>query len=145
MHNSVKSFSKQFNNYVQTFTDDFHTDMKWSFDKRDTLKEICFMLNISEKLISERISYCSLSLYDCSTTYFELFDALVILYPSWIPNGMKNMYACLFNVELRSMMCQRQQCIRTKEIASFESSNFKESLTKKAILKLINNIVENAS
>ena len=46
MHNSVKSFSKLFNKYVERCFEDFQTDMKWSSDIRDALKEICFMLNI---------------------------------------------------------------------------------------------------
>ena len=33
MHNSVKSFSKPFNKYVETFIDDVHTDMKWSYKR----------------------------------------------------------------------------------------------------------------
>lgn len=44
MHNSVMSFSKPFNKYVETFIDDVHTDMKWSSDIRDALKEIWFDL-----------------------------------------------------------------------------------------------------
>ena len=40
MHNSVMSFSKPFSMYVETFIDDVHTDMKWSSDIRDALKEI---------------------------------------------------------------------------------------------------------
>ena len=84
MHNSVKSFSKPFNKYVETFIDDVHTDMKWSSDIRDELKEICFMLNISYKLHPERISHLWLLLCDRFTTYFGLFDALVILHASLI-------------------------------------------------------------
>lgn len=44
MHNSVMSFSKPFSKYVETFIDDVHTDMKWSSDIRDALKEIWFDL-----------------------------------------------------------------------------------------------------
>ena len=57
MHNSAKSFSKPFNKYVETFIDDVHTDIRWSSDIRDALKEICFMVIISYKLAPERISH----------------------------------------------------------------------------------------
>ena len=83
MHNSVKSFSKPLNKCAETFIDDV----------RDALKEICFMLNISCKSPPERISHRWLSLYGCCTTYFELFDTLVILFAPWIPKDMKNTYA----------------------------------------------------
>ena len=102
VHNSIKSFSKPFKRYVETFIEDVHTDM-------NILKEICFMLNISYKLSPERILHCWLSFYDCCMTYFELFDVLGILYASWILKDMKNMYACLLTIYLRNVMCQQHR------------------------------------
>ena len=79
MHKSVKSFSKPFSKYVETFIDDVHTDMKWSSDIRDALKEICFMLAISYKLPPETISHRWLSLYDCCMTLRHTCDFVCIL------------------------------------------------------------------
>ena len=109
--------------------DDVHTDMRWSSDIRDALKEICFMLNISYKLPPERISHHWLLLYDFCTTYCELLDALVILYASWILKDMKNMYACLFNDLVKKYDVSATAILELKKIQS-KMSKKKKTLTK---------------
>ena len=65
VHNSMKVFSQPFDNSVEKWIDDLHTDNKWSKDIRNAFKDICFLLNIPFRMPPLRISHRWLSLYDC--------------------------------------------------------------------------------
>ena len=92
VHNSVKVFCQPFDNLVEKFIDDIHTDNKWSTNIRDVLKEICFRLNIPFRMPPLRIGHRWLSLYDCLSVNMSMFDAFVLLYYSRGPDNEKHLY-----------------------------------------------------
>ena len=92
VHNSIRVFSQPFDNLVEKFIDDIHTDNKWSTDIRDALKEIRFLLNILFRMLPLRISHRWLLLYDCLSVNISMFDAFVLLYYSWVPDKEKDLY-----------------------------------------------------
>ena len=65
VHNSMKVFYQPSDNLVEKFIDVIHTDNKWSTNKRNALKEICFLLNIPFRMPPLRIRHRWLSFYDC--------------------------------------------------------------------------------
>ena len=79
VHNSIKVFCQPFDNLVEKFIDDIHTDNKCSTDIKDVLKEICFLLNIPFRMLPLRISHRWLLLYDCLSVNMSMFDAFVLI------------------------------------------------------------------
>ena len=92
VHNSIKVFCQPFDNLVEKFIDDIHTDSKWSTNIKDALKEIFFPLNNPFRMPSLRISHCWLSLYDCLSVSMSMVDAFVLLCYSWVPDNEKHSY-----------------------------------------------------
>ena len=91
VHSSIKVFCQPFDNLLETFIDDIHTDIKWSTDVRDALKEIYFLLNVPFRM-PLKISHRWLLLYGCLSVNMSMFDAFVLLYYSWVPDNEKHLW-----------------------------------------------------
>ena len=89
VHSSLKVFCQPFDNLV---IDDIHTDNKWSTDRRDALKETCFLLNILFIMLPLRISHGWLWLYDSLSVNMSMLDAFVLLHYSSVPDNEKYLY-----------------------------------------------------
>ena len=71
---------------------DIQWDTKYSTDILDSLKEICFILNISFRKPPQRVSHRWLSVFDCLSIDMTLIDPLTLLYCAWIPNEFCETY-----------------------------------------------------
>ena len=67
-------------------------DTKYSTDILDSLKEICFILNIPFRKPPQRVSHRWLSVFDCLSIDMPLIDLLTLLYYAWIPNEFHETY-----------------------------------------------------
>ena len=47
VHNAIRKFSDPFDKYMERYLDDIHTDMQYSVDILERLKDTCFILDIS--------------------------------------------------------------------------------------------------
>ena len=91
IHSTVKQFCKPFECYVEKWIDDIHWDKKYSTDILDSLKEICFILNVPFRK-SQRVSHRCLTVFNCLSINMTLIDPLILLYYTWIPNEFHEMY-----------------------------------------------------
>ena len=57
IHNTVKQFCKSFKCFVEKWIDDIYWDTKYSTDILDSLKEICFILDIPFRKPPQRVSH----------------------------------------------------------------------------------------
>ena len=80
IHNTVKQFCKPFECFVEKWIDDIHWDTKYSTDILDSLKEICFILNIPFRKPPQRVSHRWLSVFDCLSIDMMLIDPLTLIY-----------------------------------------------------------------
>ena len=80
--NTVKQFCKPFECFVEKWIDDIHWNTKYSTDILDSLKEICFILNVMLRKPPKRVSH----------RWLSLIDSLILLYYAWIPNDFREMY-----------------------------------------------------
>ena len=92
IHNTVKQFCKPFECYVEKWIDDIHWDKKYSTDILDSLKEICFILNVPFRKPAQRVSHRCLTVFNCLSINMTLIDPLILLYYTWIPNEFHEMY-----------------------------------------------------
>ena len=81
VRNTVKQFCKLFKCFVEKWIDGIHWDTKYSTDILDSLKEVCFILNVPSRVI-----YCWLSIFNCLSIDVTLIDPLILLHFAWIPN-----------------------------------------------------------
>ena len=81
IHNTVKQFCKPFKCFVEKWIDGIHWDTKYSTDILDSLKEVCFILNVPSRVI-----HCWLSIFNCLSIDVTLIDPLIWLHFAWIPN-----------------------------------------------------------
>ena len=80
IHSTVKQFCKPFECFVEKWIDDIHWDTKYSTDILDSLKEICFILNVRFRKPPQRGSHCWLSVFNyLSVNDFNRSTYLVIL------------------------------------------------------------------
>ena len=63
VHNAIRKFSDPFDKYIQRYLDDIHTDMQYSVDILERLKNTCFILDISSVKPPERVPHRWLSLF----------------------------------------------------------------------------------
>ena len=92
IHNTLKHFCKRFECFVEKWIDDIDWDTKYSTDLLDSLKEICFILNVPFKKPAQRVSHRWLSVFDCFSIDMNLIDPLILLYYAWIPNDFRETY-----------------------------------------------------
>ena len=86
IYNTVKQFCKPFECFVEKWIDAIHWDTKYSTDIFDSLKEICFILNVSFRKPPQRVSHCWFSVFNCLSINMTLIDPFILLYYVWIPN-----------------------------------------------------------
>ena len=80
IHNTIKQFCKLFECFIEKWIDDIHWDTKYSTDILDSLKEICFILNVRFRKPPQRGSHCWLSVFNyLSVNDFNRSTYLVIL------------------------------------------------------------------
>ena len=79
IHNTVKQFCKPFECFVEKWIDDIHWDTKYSTDILDSLKEICFILNIPFRKPPQRVNHRWLSVFDYLSIDMTLIDPLTLL------------------------------------------------------------------
>ena len=92
IHNTVKQFCKPFECFVEKWIDDIHWDTKYSTDILDSLKEICFILNVPFRKPPQRVSHRWLSVFKCLSINMTLIDPLILLNYAWIPNDFPETY-----------------------------------------------------
>ena len=68
VHKASKIFLSQFNKHIEQLLTDLRTDMKWSTDLREYLKEICSLLSIPYSMPEARVDHRWLSSYDAAVT-----------------------------------------------------------------------------
>ena len=90
IHNTVRQFCKPFECFVEKWIDDIHWDTKYSTDILDSLKEICFILNVPFRGSPQRVSHCWLSIFNCLSINTTLKDPLILLYYALIPNDFRD-------------------------------------------------------
>ena len=92
IHNTIKQFCKPFECFVEKWIDDIHWDTKYSTDILDSLKEICFILNVPFRKPPQRVSHRWLSVFKCLSINMTLIDPLILLNYAWIPNDFRETY-----------------------------------------------------
>ena len=91
-HNTIKQFCKPFECFAEKWIDGIHWDTKYSTDILDSLKEICFILNVPFRKPPKRVSHRWLSVFNCLSINMTLIDPLILLYYPWIPNDFRETY-----------------------------------------------------
>ena len=89
---SLKQFCKPFECFVEKWIDGIHWDKKYSTDILDSLKEICFILNVPFRKPPQRVSHRWLSIFNCFSINMTLIDPLILLNYAWIPNDFPETY-----------------------------------------------------
>ena len=92
IHNTVKQLCKPFKCFVEKWIDNIHWYTKYSTDILDSLKEICFILNVPFRKPPPRVSHRWLSVFNCLSIDMTLIDPLILLYNAWIPNEFRETY-----------------------------------------------------
>ena len=92
---------------------------QYSTDILDSLKEICFILNVPFRKPPQRVSHRWLSVFNCLSINMTLIDPLILLYYVWIPNDFHETYEgdikTIFNkYELNEKAKARINAIQTK-------------------------------
>ena len=88
----MKQFCKSFKCFVEKWIDDIYWDTKYSTDILDSLKEICFILDIPFRKPPQRVSHRWLLVFDCLSIDMTLIDPHTLLYYAWIPNEFRETY-----------------------------------------------------
>ena len=80
IHNTSKNFLSTFNKHIEQLLTDLRTDMEWSTDLREYLKEICSLSPIPYSMLAAKVNHRWLSSYDAAVTDEPLLPALTLLY-----------------------------------------------------------------
>ena len=88
IHNTIKQFCKPFECFVEKWIDDIYWYTKYSIDNLDSLKKICFILNVLFRKPPHRLSHCWLSVFNCLSINMTLIDPLTLLCYAGIPNDL---------------------------------------------------------
>lgn len=78
IHNSSKAFCKPFNHLAEALFLDIFNDLKWSPDLRESMEDICLMLDVKFTMPQRYVSHRWLSVYDVTMNTHRMFDALAI-------------------------------------------------------------------
>lgn len=92
IHNACKAFCKPFNKWLENLSRDVYNDIKWSADIKNFLIEICSILNIKYVSPVLFIPHRWMSSYDAALNVLYLFDALTLLYFSFMKNCDQQLY-----------------------------------------------------
>ena len=92
IHNTVKQFCKRFECSAEKWIDDIHWETRYSTDILDSLKEICFTLNVPFRKPPQRVSHRCLSVFHCLSTNMTFIYPLILSYYAWIPNDFRGTY-----------------------------------------------------
>ena len=90
-HNTVKQVCKPFECFVEKWINDIHWGTKYSTNILDSLKEICFILNVPFRK-PQKVSHRWLSIFNCLSINMTLIDPLILLNYAWIPNDFRETY-----------------------------------------------------
>ena len=91
-HNTTKQFCKPFEYFAEKWIDGIHWDTNYITDILDSLKEICFILNVPFRKPPKRVSHRWLSVFNCLSINMTLIDPLILLNYAWIPNDFRETY-----------------------------------------------------
>ena len=84
VQNAVKKFCKPFEKHLVNLWRDIHNDIKFSADIKAALQELCLLLDLPYKKPSEAVPHRWLSAYNVTTNNMPMYDALFLLYYSWM-------------------------------------------------------------
>ena len=89
VHNASKKFLSPFNKHIEQLLTDLRTDMEWSTDLREYLKEICSLLSIPYSMPGARVDHRWLSSYHVAVTNEPILPAMTLLYYAWLSKEAK--------------------------------------------------------
>ena len=78
--------------YLENLWRDIHNDVKFSADIKMALKELCLLLGLHYNKPSEPVAHRWLSIYTTTATNLPMYDALYLLYYSWLSINDKALY-----------------------------------------------------
>ena len=84
VQNAVKKFCKPFEKHLVNLWRDIHNDIKFSADIKAALQELCLLLDLPYKKPSEAVPHRWLAAYNVTTNNMPMYDALFLLYNSWM-------------------------------------------------------------
>ena len=84
VQNAVKKFCKPFEIHLVNLWRDIHNDIKFSADIKAALQELCLLLDLPYKKPSEAVPHRWLAAYNVTTNNMPMYDALFLLYNSWM-------------------------------------------------------------
>ena len=91
-HNTAGKFLKPFGRRVESLCSDTRTDMQWSTDFRDFLRELCEILGINFRMPATFVQRRWLSAFDAADVDIELLPAFTVLYFAWVEKDLKETY-----------------------------------------------------
>jgi hypothetical protein len=125
VHNCVSKFCKHFDNVIEQFIDDLHTDCKYSPDLRGYLEEMCTLMSIAFYLPPQRVAHRWLSIFDVSQKIHGMMKVLQVFYFAWVPAELGQAYLPVVTAILRSVPIEARK--RIYEILGYLK---KKGLTK---------------
>ena len=88
----IKTFCEPFDKYMENIWRDICNDVKFSADIKMALKELCLLLGLHYNKPSEPVAHRWLSVYTTTATNLPMYDALYLLYYSWLSINDKALY-----------------------------------------------------
>ena len=82
VHNASKNFLSPFNKHIEQLLTDLRTDMEWSTDLREYLKEICSLLSTPYSMPAARVDHSWLS------SYLSIYRILILIYLCFLVNSV---------------------------------------------------------
>ena len=129
IHNAAKKFTKVFDKYLETLYRDIYNDFKWSEDLRVVLEDLCQHLGITYRQPEMYAATRWLNIYEITISHIYRFDALVVLYFSFLSDGDK----ILYKSRLDTIYSRRKATEESKKAIKKHQSflkNKKKNLTK---------------
>ena len=129
IHNAAKKFTKVCDKYLETLCWDIYNDFKWSEDLRVVLEDLCQHLGITYHQPEMYAATRWLNIYEITISHIYRFDALVVLYFSFLSDGDK----ILYKSRLHTIYSRRKATEESKKAIKKHQSflkNKKKNLTK---------------
>ena len=92
VHNAVKKFSEPFDKYLENLWCNIHNDVKFSADIKMALNKLCLLVGLHYNKPSQPVAHRWLSIYTTTATNLPMYDALYLLYYSWLSTNDKALY-----------------------------------------------------
>ena len=92
VQNVSKKPLSSFNKHIEQLFPDLRTNIEWSNDLREYLKEICSLLSIPYSMSAVRVNHRWLSSYDAAVTDEPMLPALTLLYYTWLSKEDRIVY-----------------------------------------------------